>query len=159
MSFRQSNNSEIAAARHYTMIAYAIRTINWKAKEWGARALERYNREEYEGRHSATVAKIYKTKLYTQKNLGLIYLLKNKAADLKSLRCQETDTLRVRIPAGENGYCCHTTWSHIPCDLARNITFDTDYVFDISVTLEFDDKYDYEMNITDSLKLLEGLNL
>ena len=140
------SNEEFKKACHYNFVAHAVRTVDSHAIEWEDKELSHIGRFD---------AQKTKEKLYDLKAFGLIYLLKNNAADFWGLDAY--NYLKVRTSAGIAGYVVHTKWTHRPSEL-KDVEFNDDNVENIFTILDADDEYgDHCLNTPESIRFLQHL--
>ena len=152
----ETDEAQQLKAQHYTEVGRAIIRVNWHAKKWGRIAYDRYCDGKYDGRHSATAAKNEKNRLYGLKEKGLLYLLRNNAAQiLYKNDCEDTYT--VVIPTGHAHYYAHTNWFDLPEEFEDYQGADNCRIVDGDLTLHYQQNLVWA-NIPQSIKLLKELN-
>ena len=151
----ENDDKRVLDARHYNLTAHAIQTVSWQAKAWTEKAFERAEKNQFDGPHNCFAAQRNEENLYELKSFGLLYLLKNNAADFWGK--DEFDYHKVRIPAGEDGYVAHTRWLKKPSQL-KGVVLTKNNVQNLFMILDADYEYvDQYLNVPKSIRFLKEL--
>ena len=149
------SNEEFEKASHYNFVAHAVRVVEQHGREWFDKAFERAENKQIDGQNSCFAAQRYEENLYELRAFGLLYLLKNNAADFWGK--DEFSYHQVRTSAGIDGYVARTRWTRKPSQL-KDVVFTDNNVDNIFVILDADDEYgDHWLNTPESIRFLKEL--
>ena len=149
------SNEEFEKASHYNFVAHAVRVVDLHEKEWLEKSIKRFEANNFDGANNCFAAQKKEEKLCELKTAGLLYLLKNNAADFWGKNGYFH--WKVRTSADIAGYIVHTRWLKKPSEL-KDVVFTDNNVEKIFKILDADDEYgDHCLNIPGSIRFLKEL--